>query len=67
MQSVINKSIGSDKPFPKLMVCRTIIVLFLAPKCGICVHPSENSNYILENDWAMDSFTDFDGEVTLSN
>ena len=58
------------KPFPKLMKCTTdnTVIFFSDHGVGIVVY-AENQDCIGEDsdEWIMDGFVDFDGQIVLSN
>lgn len=60
----------AEVPFPKLMISRKgTIVLFYEEHCGTCLKSPLGNTPIgsYSRDWDMECFSDFDGEVTLSN
>lgn len=69
----IMKSRIEDQPkkvdFPKLMISEDgLVVLFHEDKCGVVVYSRDGfhiGNY--SEEWDMDEFSYFEGELTLSN
>lgn len=63
--------------FPKLMKCKVedsdlrqrLIVLFNAPETGVVIEPCRGvyATGYWSSIWDMNSFEDFDGEITISN
>jgi hypothetical protein len=62
-------ALGTIKDFPKLMRASDgLIVLFTKEKCGIVVNAGNGHRFSdFEDDWAMDCFKDYEGEITLKN
>jgi uncharacterized protein YkvS len=69
--TVKKQSNGTDLPFPKVMIAATgEIVAFKEPSKGVCIYPREKANYYSTrmeglDEWIMDNFTDFKGEITI--
>ena len=73
MKSVINEKqdVKIEKPFPKLMrsINTNSVVLFKDNKKGTIIFETASSEHLgyFCGSWDMDVFTDFEGEIALSN
>ena len=61
-----------DASFPCLMIYvkdEDFVVLFVSPDAGVVVHTETNQWSLgdYREDWVIDNFTYFPGEVTLTN
>jgi hypothetical protein len=67
IQSKISKEV-KESSFPKLMIhkSRDYIVLFRAERIGVVLLDDGNIG-IYDDNWKMSEFTDYHGEITLSN
>jgi hypothetical protein len=69
--TVKNDKEVTELPFPKLMIAATgEIVAFKEPNKGVCIYPKEKANHYSTrkdglDEWLMEEFTDFKGEITI--
>ena len=47
---------------------KNIVVCFTREKCGVVVYPTDHNDFMKPyNDWKMEWFEEFTGEIILSN